>query len=681
MQEREKKGPFGALMPIILMGGALILFMQYMKDDSKEPSSDTSSDTSSVPRSDKSVQKNTVSPRKFSTSHDFRFREGKGREEVVETEPFLIFLSSQGARITRLYVKNHKNISLPVSVVMAQKDPISRKNGAIEITRNQGMDFQPHLYYMDPHEEQLGNPSLNSALFQITNQEESLDIGAMEIAYLLPLRFKNHRLELQKIYRFYKKENYFRQITILRNLEGRNFNFRYTVKGREVYGSLFYKLFGSVGSVGNTPAPSPGIGHYSGRFFLYKDKFKRRNSFYGSNSLGGGCGGGPCASQNSSEPYSRFFEAPNTLEFAGTSSRYFFAYSEFLVPENDKQNRPDGYLYRNAEDPSGKESFTTGFLNFRLAPRQAGRIQIGSLSLLDAKKSTPSSVIVSNRRVIEDQQGERKDALILDNKVFVGIRSLRGHSFREPSMMSSAFDVDKPNDDAEKAVYTSGYNEFFSGIQNVIVSLMRWLYQGTGNYGWCIVLIAIGFKLLTFPLSQVQVKSMRKMAEIRPEMDVINQKYAKEPQERQKKIMQLFKSHNINPLRGCLPILIQMPIFVGLFNAFSNSIELWHSPFIFWMQDLSRPDTVGTIPFLGFGLNILPLLMIGSQILYQRFTTISSDPQQKMLMYLMPVIMLFFFWSIPSGVTLYWTLQNFISIAWHLVSGFVGKQKMVATVS
>ena len=92
-----------------------------------------------------------------------------------------------------------------------------------------------------------------------------------------------------------------------------------------------------------------------------------------------------------------------------------------------------------------------------------------------------------------------------------------------------------------------------------------------------------------------------------------------------------------------------MPIFVGLFNAFSNSIELWHSPFIFWMSDLSRPDTVGVIPFLGLGLNILPLLMIGSQILYQRFTTVSSDPQQKMLMYLMPVVMLFFFWGIPSG--------------------------------
>ena len=126
--------------------------------------------------------------------------------------------------------------------------------------------------------------------------------------------------------------------------------------------------------------------------------------------------------------------------------------------------------------------------------------------------------------------------------MFAGIRSLQGHSFQEPNLMNAVFGINKPNDKAEKAVYTSGYNEFFSGIQNVIVALMRWLYQGLGNYGWCIVFIAIGFKILTFPLSQVQVKSMRKMSEIRPEMDVINQKYAKDPQERQKKIMQLLRS-------------------------------------------------------------------------------------------------------------------------------------------
>ena len=179
----------------------------------------------------------------------------------------------------------------------------------------------------------------------------------MEIVYLLPLRFKNHRLELRKIYRFYKKENYFRQVTILRNLEGRSFDFRYTVKGRKVYGSLFYKLFGSVGPIESGLC---GEGCLFRKIFLYNDKFKRRSSVYG-NSFVGGCGGGPCGSQKSSDPYSRFFEAPNTLEFAGTSSRYFFAYSEFLAPENDKQNRPDGYLYRNTEDPSGKESFTTGF--------------------------------------------------------------------------------------------------------------------------------------------------------------------------------------------------------------------------------------------------------------------------------------------------------------------------------
>ena len=132
--------------------------------------------------------------------------------------------------------------------------------------------------------------------------------------------------------------------------------------------------------------------------------------------------------------------------------------------------------------------------------------------------------------------------------------------------------------------------------------------------------------------------------------------------------MQLYKDHNINPAKGCLPILIQMPVFIALYSAFSEAIELWRSPFIFWMTDLSAPDTVAIIPFIGIGLNILPLLMVASQFLQQRFTTVVTDPQQKMLMYMMPVMMLFFFWEMPSGVTLYWTVQNVIAVVWQLIT-------------
>jgi len=121
---------------------------------------------------------------------------------------------------------------------------------------------------------------------------------------------------------------------------------------------------------------------------------------------------------------------------------------------------------------------------------------------------------------------------------------------------------------------------------------------------------------------------------------------------------------------GCLPILIQIPIFIALYSAFSDSIELWKSPFILWMKDLSQPDTIYVIKDLfvvkNLHINVLPLLMVGSQLLLQKMTTVTTDPQQKFLMYFMPIIMIFFFWSMPSGVTLYWTVQNIISVVWQL---------------
>jgi len=157
-------------------------------------------------------------------------------------------------------------------------------------------------------------------------------------------------------------------------------------------------------------------------------------------------------------------------------------------------------------------------------------------------------------------------------------------------------------------------------------------------------------------------------------MERINEKYADNPQEKQKKTMELYKKHNVNPAKGCLPILIQIPIFIALYSAFSESIELWKSPFIFWMTDLSQPDTAYVIKDLifwkdvNFHVNILPLFMVVSQLLQQRLTTVVTDPQQKIMMYMMPVIMIFFFWTMPSGVTLYWTIQNILAIGWQLIS-------------
>ena len=119
-------------------------------------------------------------------------------------------------------------------------------------------------------------------------------------------------------------------------------------------------------------------------------------------------------------------------------------------------------------------------------------------------------------------------------------------------------------------------------------------------------------------------------------------------------------------------MVIQIPIFIALYSAFSESVELWRSPFIWWMTDLSGPDTIMIIPDLifvkNFHVNILPLVMVATQLLQQMTTTMSADPQQKTMMYIMPIVMIFFFWNMPSGVTLYWSVQNLITVLWQYIS-------------
>lgn len=169
---------------------------------------------------------------------------------------------------------------------------------------------------------------------------------------------------------------------------------------------------------------------------------------------------------------------------------------------------------------------------------------------------------------------------------------------------------------------------------------------------------------------------MKKMQELSPQIKALNEKYADDPKLKQEKTVELYKKNGTNPMSGCLPMVIQIPIFIALYTAFSDTVDLWNSPFL-WIKDLSEPDTVFTTSKLALmgvlTLNILPLIMVGTQIIQSRMTTVSTDPNQKMMMYMMPFIMLYFFWSMPAGVTMYWTMQNILSIAQQAYTNKFGK--------
>ena len=209
-------------------------------------------------------------------------------------------------------------------------------------------------------------------------------------------------------------------------------------------------------------------------------------------------------------------------------------------------------------------------------------------------------------------------------------------------------------------------------IRDLIVLILDVFYALIPNYGWGIIIFSILFKLVFFPLNQKQADSMKKMAGIQPLLKEINEKYKSNPQEKQRRTMALYKEHKINPLSSCLPMLIQIPIFFALYAAFSDSYDLWRSPFIDrWIDDLSEPDTVhqfaSDLPIIGgMNLNILPLIMGGTQVLQSKFTVMTGDASQQKIMQFLPILLIFFFWNLPSGVVLYWTIQNILSIAQQL---------------
>ncbi|MCS6983637.1 MAG: YidC/Oxa1 family insertase periplasmic-domain containing protein [Leptospiraceae bacterium] len=209
-------------------------------------------------------------------------------------------------------------------------------------------------------------------------------------------------------------------------------------------------------------------------------------------------------------------------------------------------------------------------------------------------------------------------------------------------------------------------------IRDLIVLVLDFFYRLIPNYGVGIILFALLFKVLFYRLNQKQAESMKKMSDLQPKIQEINEKYRDNPQEKNRRLMLLYQEHKINPMGGCLPILIQIPIFIALYSAFSDSYELWKSPFIRgWVDDLSEPDIVYVIPiFGGFSLHLLPILMTLTQFLQTKLTMFTGDENQRRLMLLMPFLMLVFFWSMPSGVVLYWTVQNILSILQQLWTNF-----------
>lgn len=190
------------------------------------------------------------------------------------------------------------------------------------------------------------------------------------------------------------------------------------------------------------------------------------------------------------------------------------------------------------------------------------------------------------------------------------------------------------------------------------------LHGFINNYGLVIIIFSILIKLILFPLTKKSYTSMKKMQELQPALNELKDKH-KDPKKLQKAQMALYKEKGVNPVGGCLPMILQMPLLFALYWVFRNTIELRGEPFIWWITDLSMPDTIFTLPFnipmYGNKFNILPILMGVSMLFQQKMTM--KDPKQKMMVYMMPVFMILIFNKLSSGLNLYYTLFNFLSMA------------------
>ena len=188
-----------------------------------------------------------------------------------------------------------------------------------------------------------------------------------------------------------------------------------------------------------------------------------------------------------------------------------------------------------------------------------------------------------------------------------------------------------------------------------LFALLDWLHRVIGNWGWAIIVLTLIVKAVLFPLNQKAYKSMAKMRAVAPKLEALKKKYPN-PEDRmalQMGMMQLYKEEQINPLGGCLPMLIQMPIFIGLYWMIFLSVELRQAPWLGWIGDLSRPD-----PWY-----ILPLLMAGTMWFQTKLSPPPSDPAQAQMMKIMPLIFSVMFFFFPAGLVLYYVINNLITIA------------------
>ena len=336
------------------------------------------------------------------------------------------------------------------------------------------------------------------------------------------------------------------------------------------------------------------------------------------------------------------------------TNKYNHMIGIYSVDDSYSQNTKGGGFFSKSGDSKTKSG----------AVEYTGIMSRYFLLIMIPEQFTGTEMIFDNR----EKTGFRTGMYVNMSEILPGqeqVKSFKIYLGEKDKAMLKAVDP--------RIVAASDVSTIIEPIRYFVVWCLMWINKLFGNMGWSLVVFSILTKIVFMPLTKKSTDSMKKMQELGPQVNKLKEKYKDKPDMIQKETMKLYKDNKVNPLGGCLPLLLQMPFFFGLYSALINSIDLWNVPFMLWIKDLSMPDTVFAIS--GFNINILPLLMTASTIVQQQQTMVDTgNQQQKIMMYMMPFVLLFVFWTMPSGLVLYWFLQNLYQILNQVVVNHLGKK-------
>ena len=365
--------------------------------------------------------------------------------------------------------------------------------------------------------------------------------------------------------------------------------------------------------------------------------------------------------------------------------------------------RVNYYLLNGSDigiEKEGKNIFDITEISYTLGENTETVLSRGFFSIFGDEKNkeeldlNPDWISIDNRffiRLVESESRVEKSIFMkknVDNKEY----SITGYKLKSNDRDAFTFYfLPKQRSlldefyDNQKAYFFNLFHQykFMRILSNILYFLIQGIYELVKNYGWSILIITMVLKISILPLTHKSMKSMKRMQELSPKMKAIRNNFKNNPQKLNAEMMNLYRKEKINPLGGCIPMLIPLPIFIAFYSLFRNMVELQGVPFL-WIADLSLPDVLFrfgfSLPLIGTDFHLLPIIMTVTAFLQSMMTPQTTTPENRqqiiMMKYFLPLFFLFISWSMPSALILFWMSQNLFSIAQMLFIKIYDRKKV-----